>query len=58
MLRHAVGYKFTDVLEVLAVLIIRVMTVVSTSEMSASFCQNTRHNIPEGVYLHGLGIID
>jgi hypothetical protein len=51
MLRHADSYKLTDVSEVFIASIIRaisrVMEAISTSEMSVSFYETTRRNIPE-----------
>jgi hypothetical protein len=46
---------FTDVSEVLIVSIIRAMSALlmeaaNTSEMSVSFCQTTRSNIPEDIF--------
>jgi hypothetical protein len=44
--------EVTDVSEVLAASIIRVMEAASTSENSVNFYQTTRHNIPEDCHLH------
>jgi hypothetical protein len=56
LLRSAVWWKFTDVSEVLAASIIRVMIALmikaaSTSEMSVNFHQTTRRNNPEDSHL-------
>jgi hypothetical protein len=53
MLHRAVWWKYTNVSEVLAASIIRVMIMgaASTSETSVNFYQTTRRNIPEDSHL-------
>jgi hypothetical protein len=52
-----VWYKFTDVSEVLAASVIRVIIALiteaaSTSETSENFYRTTQHNSPEDIHLH------
>jgi hypothetical protein len=54
MLRLVVWYKFSDVSEVPAASIIRVITMLHRPDDGTlvNFYQSTRRNIPEDSYLH------
>jgi hypothetical protein len=55
MLRRVASYKLTNLSEVLTasiiIVVVLMMEVVSTSEMSVNFCQSTRHITSDDGYV-------